>query len=140
MANSPPDYVNLIRASGTKHPISSLLNCVVDNGVTWAALVTTSGNPIETATSVVNQEVEPQELQDAVDSIECPPQKPVTRRSATGMEILAFPVGAEGRATSVLILANRGSLEPEIHGFGASTAQLLRLLLRDTRRLQSTLR
>lgn len=140
MSNSPLDYVNLIRASGLKHPITALLKCVVDNGVTWAALVTTSGNPIETATSTGSEEVAQHELQDAVDSIECPPPKPTTGHSATGMEILAFPVGAEGRATSVLILANKGNPNPEIHRFGASTAHLLRLLLRDTRRLQTASR
>lgn len=140
MVNSPLDYANLIRASGLRNPIPSLLRCLIDNGAQWAALLTPSGKPIELASSSEVEIVSPEELQSALESVDSPSTRATTGRSALGTQILAFPIGAEGRSTSILILAVSQDDQPEMHRFGASTAQLLRLLLRDTRRLQTASR
>ena len=140
METSQLGYSDLVRASGTKYPISSILTCLTDNGAVWAALLTTSGRLIESVTAGTTNEVDPQVLAEAVAAIPRPSPKPVTGRTSSGQEFMAFPVGAEGRATAILILTCNEPTHPEMRRFGASAAMLLRLLLRDMRRLQTASR
>lgn len=140
MESSHHGYADLIRASGSKYPIASILSCLIDNGADWAALVTTSGRPIESVQGGSADEVAPEALAEAVALIPRPSLKAAAGRSSTGQDLMTFPVGAEGRATAVLVLACTRASHPEIHRFGASAAMLLRLLLRDMRRLQTASR
>lgn len=140
MDTSQLAYVDLVRASGSKYPISAILTCLTDNSAAWAALVTTSGRLIESVQSGTSGEVDQETLAEAVSIIPRPSLKPATGRSAAGQELMTFPVGAEGRATAVLIVACDAPLHPEMHRFGGSAAMLLRLLLRDMRRLQTASR
>ena len=140
METSQLGYADLIRASDSKYPISSILTSLTDNGALWTALLTTSGRPIESVMAGTTTEAESQELAEAVAILPWPPLKPATERTSTGKELMAFPVGAEGRATAVLLLACAEPSHPEMHRFGASASLLLRLLLRDMRRLQTASR
>ena len=133
-------FEDLIRASGAKHPITSILACINDNGGLWAALLTTSGRQIESLSTGTTVEVDSQTLAEAVAILSWPPLKPTTCRTDSGHELMAFPVGAEGRATAVLLLAYAGGDHHGMRRFGASAALLLRLLLRDMRRLQTASR
>ncbi|WP_262107319.1 helix-turn-helix domain-containing protein [Arthrobacter sp. Marseille-P9274] len=81
-----------------------------------------------------------QVLAEAAAVIPLPPVKPATGRTSGGYELQAFPVGAEGRATAILVVASTDASHPDLPRFGSSAALLLRLLLRDMRRLQTASR
>lgn len=145
-------YADLVRASGSKYPISAILTCLTDHGASWSALVTTSGRLIESVAGGSSDEVDAEVLREAVEIIPRPSPRsvagqgarpslrPATGRTSDGQDLMAFPVGAEGRTTAVLLLATSDPDHGEMHRFGTSAALLLRLLLRDTRRLQTASR
>ena len=66
METSQLGYADLIRSSDSKYPISSILTSLTDNGALWAALLTTSGRPIESVMAGTTTEAESQELAEAV--------------------------------------------------------------------------
>ncbi|MDO1484635.1 CdaR family transcriptional regulator [Rhodococcus rhodochrous] len=140
MSISHDGYADLVRAAGAKHPISAILSCLADNGTAWSALLTTSGRLIESVAGKTVDAVDPGVLKGSVEVIPRPLVRPATGVGPDDRELLAFPVGAEGRATAILLMAGDGPVHADLHRFGASAALLLRLLLRDTRRMQTVSR
>lgn len=133
-------YAELVRASGTKHPITGILRCLTDHGAVWSALLTTSGRLIESVEAGSDADVDAELLADAVQALPQVSTRPSSGALPDGTALLSFPVGAEGRTTAVLVLALGDEDHAELHRFGTSAALLLRLLLRDTRRLQTASR
>mgnify|MGYP001954388101 CR=1 FL=1 len=132
---SEATYADLVVAAGTKHPISAILRCLSNSGADWSALLTAHGRVIETASTVVGVP-SPAVLERTLKSLPLPfrTQCPIT--NTDGTHVIAVPVGAEGRATAILLVAFDQSPPGEMFRFVSSAALLLRLLLRDTRRSQ----
>lgn len=133
-------YADLVRASGSKHPISAILTSLTDHGAAWGALLTTSGRLIESVAGDGGADVAAEVLEGAGAALPRPVLRPTVGTAPDGSHLLAFPVGAEGRTTAVLLFATDADDQGEFHRFGASAAMLLRLLLRDTRRMQTASR
>jgi len=140
MTISHAGYAALVHAAGSKHAISSLLRCITDNGAAWSALLTASGRLIESMAAGSGRPVDSAVLVAAVESVPRPLLREVSPKTPEGLQLYAFPVGADGKATAILLIAVGNELDRELHPFGASAAVLLRLLLRDTRRVQTASR
>lgn len=128
-------YADLVVAAGAKHPISGILRCLSSSGADWSALLTAHGRVIETASTTVGVP-SPPELDRALKSLPRPIKMQRAISNSDGTHVIAVPVGAEGRATALLLVAFEQAPPAEMFRFVSSAALLLRLLLRDTRRSQ----
>lgn len=129
------DYAKLIRAAGTKDPVSAVLRSLTEGGWAWGALVTTTGKQVDSATRDSFDEVDATALAEAFRALPKPVSHTARVPGPGGREIIGFPVRAESRTTAVLLLAAEGDAEPELVRFAESAALLLRLQWRYQRRV-----
>lgn len=134
MTTSAGDYEQLIRAAGSKDPVTGVLRSLVDRGATWASVITTGGRPIDSAGGTQGRRISAEVIERAFARVVAPLSQEVRVRDTDG-ELLAIPVGAESVAIAVLLISADESIPGELARFSQSAATLLRLHLGHRRRL-----
>lgn len=136
MTITPSGYARLIRAAGAQEPVEAVLRSLTENGVSWAALVTTSGRPLASVAGGAGHEVDRDTVLAAYAALPSPLSRDVRVTGPDGRELMALLLRAESRPLAILLLAVEGSADPELSAFGESAALLLRLQWRYRRRVQ----
>lgn len=134
MAISTVEYAGLVRAAAAKDPVSAILRQVLDCGAAWCAVQTLSGRLIESARPDSVDPVEPSPLRQAFQALPNPLDQQ-SRVVVDGQEILAFPIGAEGVWTAMLVVAVDGDCDAEFARLCSTASMLLRLQLGHRRRV-----
>lgn len=134
MVISGGEYASLVRAAAAKDPVGAILRSVLASGAAWCAVLTLSGRLIESVKPESVDAVDAPTLARAFDALPKPLNQEA-RAKSSGQELLAFPIGAEGVWTAMLVVAVDHDVDAEFARFSATAAILLRLHLRHRRRV-----
>ena len=131
----PSDYEKLIRAAGTKDPVSAILRSLTESGGAWAAILTTTGKVVDSATRDSFDEADAKTLAGTFGALPRPVSHTARVRDPGGREVIGFPVRTETRTTALLLVAFEGPPETDLVRYGENAALLLRLQWRYQRRV-----